>query len=78
MGMSRGHGAIQPRSPEMGDHKLQNQSTDDGTVASKRVGIQRHRNKQSLDYVLRSGLCGGLAGCAVCTYLIIAREVYVD
>ena len=68
VGMSRGHGAIQLRSPEMGDQAdqiLRNQSTDDGTVASKRLGIQRHRNKQNLDYVLKSGLCGGLAGCAV-------------
>ena len=78
VGMSRGHGAIQLRSPEMGDQKLPNQSTDDGTVTSRRVGIQRHRNKQNLDYVLRSGLCGGLAGCAVCTHLIIARLVYVN
>ena len=70
MGMSRGHGAIQLRSPEMGDQKLRNQSTDDGTVASRRVGIQRHRNKQNLDYVLRSGLCGGLAGCAVCMHIL--------
>ena len=74
MGMSRIHGATQLQSPEMGDQKLQheipNQSPDGGTVASKRVEIQRHSNKQNLDYVLRSGLCGGLAGCAVCTFSI--------
>lgn len=28
-------------------------------------GAKGQRNKQSLDYVLRSGLAGGLAGCAV-------------
>ena len=26
-----------------------------------------HRDKRSLDYALRSGLAGGLAGCVVCT-----------
>ena len=71
VGMSRAHGAIQVQSPEMGEQKLQhrvpNQSPDEGTIASKRVGNQRHRNKQNLDYVLRTGLAGGLAGCAVCT-----------
>lgn len=67
VGMSRGHGAIQLRSPGMGEQKLQNQSTDEGTVASRMVGNQRHSNKRNLDYVLKSGLCGGLAGCAVCT-----------
>ena len=76
--MSRGHGAIQLRSPEMGEQKLQNQSTDEGTVASMRVGNQRHSNKRNLDYVLKSGLCGGLAGCAVCTCSIIEKEDHVD
>ena len=38
---------------------------DFATVASKGAGSQRHRNKQNLDYVWRSGLAGGLAGCAV-------------
>ena len=80
--MSRAHGAIQLQSQEMGDQKLQhespNQSPDEGTIASKRVGNQRHRDKQNLDYVLKSGLCGGLAGCAVCTSSIIAKEVHVN
>ena len=71
--MSRAHGATQLQSPEyeMGEPKLQpgarNQSLDEGTIASKGAGRQRHRNKQNLDYVLRTGLAGGLAGCAVCT-----------
>ena len=29
------------------------------------TGAVKRRNKQSLDYILRSGLAGGLAGCAV-------------
>ncbi len=37
----------------------------DTTVAVQANGSQR-RNKQNLDYVLRTGLAGGLAGCAVC------------
>lgn len=35
------------------------------TITSKRAGSQTKQNKQSLDYVLRTGLAGGLAGCAV-------------
>ena len=35
------------------------------SVAQKRAGSQKKFDKQSLDYVLRSGLAGGLAGCAV-------------
>lgn len=70
VGMSRAHGAIQLQSPEMGEQKLQRgvpkQSLDEATIASKGVGNQRHRSKQNLDYVLRTGLAGGLAGCAVC------------
>ena len=38
---------------------------DGQTIASKRAESQNKRNKQSLDYVLRTGLAGGLAGCAV-------------
>ncbi|KAL9098191.1 MAG: hypothetical protein Q9163_006105, partial [Psora crenata] len=43
------------------------QPQDEGTIASKRGRSQRHRNKQNLDYVWRSGLAGGLAGCAAKT-----------
>ncbi|MCJ1362671.1 hypothetical protein MMC16_001777 [Acarospora aff. strigata] len=41
--------------------------TDDDTIAPRRVGTQKKMDKQSLDYVLRSGLAGGLAGCAAKT-----------
>lgn len=34
-------------------------------VDKKARGERRQVNKRSLDYVLRSGLAGGLAGCAV-------------
>ncbi|MCJ1252307.1 hypothetical protein MMC24_000112 [Lignoscripta atroalba] len=37
------------------------------SVAQKRAGSQKKFDKQSLDYVLRSGLAGGLAGCAAKT-----------
>ncbi len=36
-----------------------------GEVTAKRAGSQRHSEKQSLDYAVRTGLAGGLAGCAV-------------
>ena len=49
--------------------------TDDHTAVPKRASA---KSKQSLDYVWRSGLAGGLAGCAVsfnyiqpCTPLIL-------
>lgn len=54
-----------------------NRSPDEGTVASNRVGNQRHRNKQNLDYALRTGVAGGFAGCAVCT-LLSATEVRIN
>ena len=34
--------------------------------AGKSPATTQQIDKQSLDYVLRSGLAGGLAGCAVC------------
>ena len=36
-------------------------------IASLGAASQRHRNKQNLNYVWRSGLAGGLAACAVST-----------
>ena len=42
-------------------------SSDQATVASKEAGSQRHKNKQTVDYALKSGLAGGLAACAVWT-----------
>ncbi len=34
-------------------------------VTAKGYGSHKQKDKQSLDYVLRTGLAGGLAGCAV-------------
>ena len=42
--------------------------TDGDAVAPKRRTPQKH----SLDYVWRSGLAGGLAGCAVCKIVLQA------
>ncbi|MCJ1454812.1 hypothetical protein MMC28_005165 [Mycoblastus sanguinarius] len=55
-----------------GQQKLQDNSstlqcTDEETIASKEAGGQRHRHKQNPDYVLRTGLAGGLAACAAKT-----------
>ena len=44
------------------------QPSDQETIASKGAGSQRHRHKRNLDYVLKSGLAGGLAGCSVCLH----------
>ena len=41
--------------------------TDDDTVAPK---SKKTHHKQSLDYIWRTGLAGGLAGSAVCTLKI--------
>lgn len=38
---------------------------DSDAVTSMRAGSQQQKKKQSLDYVLRTGLAGGIAGCAV-------------
>ena len=35
-------------------------------MGPRKVEGQENVDKKSLDYVLRSGLAGGLAGCAVC------------
>jgi hypothetical protein len=41
--------------------------TDGNAIAKKDLTGRKHElDKRSLDYVLRSGLAGGLAGCAVC------------
>ena len=47
------------------DRRSFRNATDLGTVAQERAGAQKPVDKQNLDYVLRSGLAGGLAGCAV-------------
>lgn len=47
------------------DRKSFRNAANPQTVAEQRIGGQKPVEKQSLDYVLRSGLAGGLAGCAV-------------
>jgi hypothetical protein len=77
----RGHAATthqSPQPPEMETSKEQshrlleepprskNFPTDENSIAVKDVIDKKHElDKRSLDYVLRSGLAGGLAGCAV-------------
>lgn len=39
--------------------------SDTEMAASKGSHSPKHNSKQSLDYVLRTGLAGGMAGCAV-------------
>jgi len=39
--------------------------TDDDTIAPRHTESHRKVDKRSLDYVLRTGLAGGMAGCAV-------------
>lgn len=40
-----------------------------GTVVLQKAGGQKKIDKQSLDYILKTGLAGGLAGCAVCALI---------
>ena len=42
----------------------------DETITLGVTGGQRMMDKRSFDYVLRSGLAGGLAGCAVSNIVI--------
>ena len=71
--MSQAHGhATAPgqsaQAPEMGissgGQKIAQRSEQEA-ITSRDLEVQRHRNKQNLNYVLKSGLAGGLAGCAV-------------
>ena len=39
----------------------------DSTDVPRKMNIEP-LDKRSMDYVLRSGLAGGLAGCAVCSF----------
>ena len=71
MSQAHGHATASGQSaqaPEMaislGEQNVRQRSEQE-TITSKAVETQRHRNKQNLDYVLKSGLAGGLAGCAV-------------
>ena len=47
------------------DRRTYRNATNPPIVAQESTGVQKPVDKQSLDYVLRSGLAGGLAGCAV-------------
>jgi len=40
-------------------------TTEHEAITLQVTGRGKHLNKQSMDYVLRSGIAGGLAGCAV-------------
>ena len=71
MSQAHGHATTSSKSaqaPEMGislgEQKIVQRSEQE-TITSKGVDVQRHKSKQNLDYVLKSGLAGGLAGCAV-------------
>ena len=44
--------------------------TDDDTIAPE----SKKRDKQSVDYLWRSGLAGGLAGCSVCSLLLLVSS----
>jgi solute carrier family 25 protein 16 len=45
---------------------------DEDTIAPKKKGPE----KRSFDYVWRSGLAGGMAGCAVCRNLLGVQKVH--
>ena len=48
--------------------------SEENAIAVKDITPRKHEiDKKNLDYVLRSGLAGGLAGCAVCHMLMISR-----
>ena len=71
MSQAHGHATASGQSaqaPEMGislgEQKIVQRSEQE-TITSKGVDVQRHKNKQNLEYVLKSGLAGGFAGCAV-------------
>ena len=49
---------------------------DHATIAIPGPGVEKARlDKQSVGYILRSGLAGGLAGCAVKHTNILATEL---
>jgi len=41
--------------------------TDDDAILPRRSAAINKLDKRSTEYILKSGLAGGLAGCAVCT-----------
>lgn len=60
------------------DKRSSRNVTNSQTVARERGGAQKPVDKQSLDYVLRSGLAGGLAGCAVSYKNPLSRIINVE
>ena len=65
---------LSSQSSEIDEHRGQQRAPDkshtirpsyDSTVAVRPVGRAQSKDKQSFDYVLKTGLAGGLAGCAV-------------
>lgn len=57
-------GPIQTPDPEeAADHKMN--LTDVEAVGTKVPRTLKKQDKRSMDYILRTGLAGGLAGCAV-------------
>lgn len=54
--------------PDVRETRAVSQSTESQTITSIEASRQK-KDKQSLDYILRTGLAGGLAGCVVRLYL---------
>ena len=54
------------------DHAIARTNAGSGPATRKEI------DKQSLDYVLRSGLAGGLAGCAVWFPIMNRRTTIID
>ena len=55
------------REKSLQDEEQTIRSKDGGAITSGQSEIQRYRNKHNLDYAVKTGLAGGLAGCAVWT-----------
>lgn len=54
-----------PKQGVLPDRPPNSQTSGQNTIASKGAAGKAPRNKQTMDYVLRTGFAGGLAGCAV-------------
>ncbi len=52
--------------PESEAERSKMNLTDVETLGTKVPKTLKQKDKRSMDYILRSGLAGGLAGCAVC------------
>lgn len=60
-------------------HGASEQIPPSGTTKEDRKGEgqTKHLDKQSVEYVLRSGLAGGLAGCAVSRQSLLLLSLYL-